>query len=373
MTTETQDIDSEREWLQSVYRGGERQLTVRAVVSGMAIGAIMCLSNLYVVLKTGWSIGVTITACILGFGLFRALHAIGLSKSRLSILENNAVGSVASAAGYMTGGGNMAALPALVMLTGGRPSPWALFFWFAVIAAMGVFAAIPIKRQLINREKLPFPTGTAAAETLLSMHAEGATNDKARTLAWSGLGGSVLAWVRDAKASFMPMNLPASFPLPFSYAGYSAGKWTLAFDASLVLVGAGALMGFKTGWSMLLGAALTYGYLAPKMVNEGVIHAVTYKGIMQFSLWPGAAMLLSSGLLSFAFQWRSILASQRRKRTKRLIQLRQSSALIGGFLQDLRRSLLSLLRSWQYYSAFPSGRVWWPFRFHLSWGLSRHA
>jgi uncharacterized oligopeptide transporter (OPT) family protein len=50
-----------------VYRRGERQLTVRAVVSGMLIGAVMCLSNLYVVLKTGWSLGVTITACILAY------------------------------------------------------------------------------------------------------------------------------------------------------------------------------------------------------------------------------------------------------------------------------------------------------------------
>ena len=38
--------------------------------------------------------------------------------------------------------------------------------WFAAIAALGVFTAIPIKRQLINKEGLAFPTGTATAETL---------------------------------------------------------------------------------------------------------------------------------------------------------------------------------------------------------------
>ncbi len=38
---------------------------------GMVIGAAMCLSNLYVFFKTGWSMGVTLTACILAFGLFR--------------------------------------------------------------------------------------------------------------------------------------------------------------------------------------------------------------------------------------------------------------------------------------------------------------
>ncbi len=308
-TTVTLDRDPDRVWLETVYRGGGPQLTVRAVLSGMLLGAVMCLSNLYVVLKTGWSIGVTVTACILGFGLFRLLRVLGISKEPLTLLENNAVGSVASAAGYMTGGGNMAALPALLMLTGTRPSAWGLFFWFAIIAAMGVFAAIPIKRQLINREKLPFPTGTAAAETLLSMHADGGSNEKARTVAWTGLAGGLLAWMRDAKAWFMPFNLPASIPIPFSYGGYSAATWTVGFEGSLVLVGAGALMGFKTGWSLLAGAALSYGYLAPKMYEAGVIQTVSYKGIMAFALWPGAAMLLSSGLLSFAFQWRSVLAS----------------------------------------------------------------
>ena len=69
--------DPEVVWLRTVYRKDQRQLTVRAVVGGMAIGGIMCLSNLYVVLKTGWSLGVTVTACILAYGLFSAARASG--------------------------------------------------------------------------------------------------------------------------------------------------------------------------------------------------------------------------------------------------------------------------------------------------------
>src|SRR4051812_14893900 len=65
--------DPERRWLTDVYQRGARQLTVRAVVTGMLLGGVMCLSNLYIVLKTGWSFGVTITACILAFAIFRLL------------------------------------------------------------------------------------------------------------------------------------------------------------------------------------------------------------------------------------------------------------------------------------------------------------
>ena len=301
--------DPDQEWLKNVYRGGIRQLTPRAVVAGMLLGAVMCLSNLYVVLKTGWSLAVTVTSCILGFALFRALRAIGLSRTPFTLLENSAVGSVAAAAGYMTGGGNMAAVPALLLLTGMRPSPWAMFWWFAVIAAMGVCAAIPIKRELVNAEKLPFPAGTATAETLLSLHSEDGEGGKGRLLGWASLMGAVVAWLRDAKAAWMPFNLRSSFPLPFSYGGYPAAQWTMAFDGSLILLGSGAIVGFRVGWSMLLGALLNYGVLAPSMAAAGVITTVSYKGIMQFTLWPAAAMLISSALLSFSLRWRSIVKS----------------------------------------------------------------
>jgi OPT family oligopeptide transporter len=303
--------DPELLWRETVYQPHAQQLTVRAVIAGMAIGALMCLCNLYVVLKTGWSFGVTITACILAFALFRLLRSVGIVRGEFSALENNAMGSVASAAGYMTGGGNMAAVPALLMLTGMRPSATGMFFWFAVIAALGVFAAIPIKRQLVNIEQLPFPTGTATAETIQALHGQGhGSSDKAKYLAWSGMVGALVAFLRDAKLSWLT-NLPSKIGLPFQIAGQAASKWTLAFDTSLLLVGAGALMNFRTGWSMILGALLTYGWLAPAMVAKGVITEIAYRPIVQWTVWGGAAVLVSSGLLSFAFQWRSVQRSFR--------------------------------------------------------------
>jgi OPT family oligopeptide transporter len=302
--------DPERYWLENVYQRGARQLTVRAVIAGMLIGAVMCLSNLYVVLKTGWSLGVTITACILAFAAFSSLRGLGLLRQEFTTLENNAMSSVASAAGYMTGGGNMAAVPALLILTGLLPSTGWLVAWFAVVAALGVFAAIPIKRQLINIEQLPFPTGTATAETLRALHGhDEGSRGKARYLGIAGLIGAVLAFWREGRAAWLSWNLPAKLSLPFSLGGKPAGAWTLSLDLSLMLIGAGALMSFKTGWSMLLGAILTYGFLAPAMVERGVIAVVAYKDINTWMLWTGAALLVSSGLLSFAFQWRSVARS----------------------------------------------------------------
>ncbi len=317
------ETDPERIWLRDVYKPGARQLTVRAVLSGMVIGGVMCLSNLYVVLKTGWSMGVTVTACILAYATFRLLSALRISKHHFTMLENNAMGSVASAAGYMTGGGNMAAVPALFLLTGALPTaPW-LIFWFATIAALGVFAAIPIKRQLINIEKLPFPTGVATAETIESLHTAGDSAEKGREGEGGGKAkwlfgaagvGAVVAILRDAKHALLPFNLPKTIQFPFAWGGQSAKDWSIALDGSLVLVGAGGIIGLRTcGW-MLAGALACYGVLAPWLAQQGVIvpapgKPVDYKVIVNATLWPAAALMLAHGLTAFAFQWRSVAKS----------------------------------------------------------------
>ena len=303
----TGDADPEVRWLREVYRPGEINLTARAVVVGMLIGGLMCLSNLYVFFKTGWSIGVTLTACILAFAAFQALAAARLVRRPLGVLENNALTTVASGAGYMTGGGNMAALGALLMITTVRPSGPALVAWLAVIAALGVFAAIPIKRQLVNREQLAFPTGTATAETIRALHEAadattgGGGSGKARALAAAGIFGAVVALLRDAWHV-----LPGTLALPLSLGGRALKDWTLAFKTEVVLFGAGALMSFRTGWSLLLGGLLTYGMLAPSLLARGLIKDATYKAIVAWTLWPGAAMLVGAGLTAFALDYKSI-------------------------------------------------------------------
>src|SRR5512141_1197789 len=83
--------DPEIEWFRNVYRGDVRQFTFRSFIVGSLIGAIMCLSNLYVGLKTGWGLGVAITACILSFSIYRTLTTVfpRWFRAEMSILENN--------------------------------------------------------------------------------------------------------------------------------------------------------------------------------------------------------------------------------------------------------------------------------------------
>ena len=79
------------------------QITFRSIITDMVLGGLMSLSNLYVSLKTGWSIGVSITAAILAFAIFALLHKLKITKTPFGMLENNITQTVPSAAGYMTG------------------------------------------------------------------------------------------------------------------------------------------------------------------------------------------------------------------------------------------------------------------------------
>lgn len=293
--------DPEAVWLRDVYKPNETNLTVRAVIVGMLIGVVMCLSNLYVFFKTGWSMGVTITACILAFGLFRLLQLAGARP--LGMLENNALTTVASGAGYMTGGGNMAAYGALLMVTTLRPPDAPMILWFAVIAALGVFAAIPIKRQLINKEALAFPTGTATAETLRSIHSGAQGSGKAaKYLLLAGLFAAVIGVARE-----WLKWIPGTLAPPLSIAGHTLKDWTLSLKTEVVYIGAGALMSFRTGWSLLLGSIVTYAIIAPWLLGEGLITSVSLKSIVGWTVWPGAAILVAAGLTSFALDYKSLV------------------------------------------------------------------
>ena len=85
--------EREAYWYKNVYRGDVKQLTLRAIITGMFLGGIMSVSNLYVGLMTGWGFGVTITSGILAFAIFKALERV-LPGGHFTDLENNTLPSV---------------------------------------------------------------------------------------------------------------------------------------------------------------------------------------------------------------------------------------------------------------------------------------
>ena len=299
----------EREWFENYYRGDIPQLTVRAVLIGAILGVVMSLSNLYVGLKTGWGLGVAITACILSFSMGALLKKIGFLRTNLSILENNCMQSTASSAGYSTGSTMVGPISALLMIQGEHLPFWTLLLWTIFLAILGVIVAIPMKRQMINVEQLKFPSGVSAAQTLRSLYAAGKeASMQARSLGISGVLGATVAFSRANTFTWFPraLKIPEMLEIPGMIAGQKLIRWTISWDMSLIMIGAGAIIGIRVAWSMLLGGVFNYGYLCPMIYEKGIITELGYQGIVSWSLWGGTALMLVSGLLSFAFQWRTI-------------------------------------------------------------------
>ena len=87
----------DRWWLENVFRGNMPQLTLRSAVTGFCLGGVLSITNLYVAAKTGWTLGVGLTSVILAFAIYRAFARLGARD--MTILENNCVQSIATAAG----------------------------------------------------------------------------------------------------------------------------------------------------------------------------------------------------------------------------------------------------------------------------------
>lgn len=331
----------EATWYAKAYRGeNAAQLTVRAVLMGSALGFFLAFTNLYIGLKTGWHLGVAITASILSFSISNGLVGLALSKTRLSILENNCMQSAASSAGYSTGATLVSAFPALLLLSvdkehpGGVHTPWmTVGLWTFFTAVLGVTLAVPMKRSMINQERLRFPSGVAAAVTLQSLYSEGKTAlQKARSLFIAGgialfmplLKDLNIRHVLDAKGKLVRAALiPGSTKIFDWLPGVlvhgkrvALSEFNVKLDHGLALVGAGAIIGIRVTLSMMIGAIVLVAFVAPialdatwtnalgQTVTAAAKPATAWKEI---GVWLGAPMLVSAGLLSFAMQWRTVL------------------------------------------------------------------
>ncbi len=318
----------EEEWYRRAFRGPEaRQLTWRAVLMGSLLGFLLAFTNLYVGLKTGWGLGVAITASILAFSLWNLLLRIGVARTPLSILETNCLQSTASSAGYSTGNTMVSATPALLLLSvtatnpAGQHLPWpALAAWVFFVAMLGVCLAVPMKRNMINHERLRFPSGTAAAVTLQSLFSHGReAAAKAKALLYAALVAAVpplvmdLPWRRGehGRTGLVPDMTPLFDWLPVRGTNPKTGQplqaadWNILLDNKLVMVAAGALIGPRVCLSMVVGGLLLCYWLGPAALVAGAVHRPS-AAWREIGVWVGAPMMISASLLGFALQWRTL-------------------------------------------------------------------
>src|SRR5262245_56085080 len=185
----------DRWWFENVWRGDMPQLTIRSALTGFLLGGLLSATNLYVGAKTGWTLGVGLTSVILAFGVFKLLSAVRMAKD-FTILENNAMQSIATSAGYMTSP-LISSLAAYMMIANVVVPGYQMMLWMIVISVMGVLVAFPMKRRFINDEQQPFPEGRACGVVLDALYTGGEKVGllKVKALIAAGLFAAFVQWL----------------------------------------------------------------------------------------------------------------------------------------------------------------------------------
>ena len=326
---------TEADWFQYVYQGDRvPQLTWRAVLMGGVLGMLMSAANLYTTLKIGWSFGVAITSCVMSYVIWNLFRLVsGGRLSPMSILENNCMQSTASAAGYSTGSTIATAFGALLLLEGYHQPVWVVATFTLFTGALGVFLAVPMKRQMINREKLAFPSGVAAAATLKSLYSQGAEALRKAYVLIGGLAAGLVVGVFNTDEGTLGIldrlfrkthvHLPDLIPANGYFTVNNRQLINFGFDPSVLLLGAGMIVGLRVGLSMLAGGLLLYLWVGPALIAMDVAHVgdTAYKisiplvgggtiyHLPRWALWGGTAVMVFASLAAFALQWRTIARS----------------------------------------------------------------
>lgn len=324
------------------------QITFRAIIAGVTIGTVVLISNFQFGLQTGWVSMMSLPSALLGFACFKVLPI----RRRFTDVENVFIQSVAVAVG--TGPlayGLVGIVPAiekfLTTEETGLDGKFLfllrdLLIWSFGLGLFGVFFAVPLRKQVIVKEKLPFPSGSATATLISVLHGSEIFDDSekgillptpesddeyhidtldqdprhnstptykppikvpqsevdytyksnVRSLMWTFAVSSIYTTV----SYFIPIlkNLPIFGSLLNEY------SWN--FQPSPAYIGQGIIMGLPTVLYMLFGALLGWGILGPlakyKGWAPGEYNDYT-DGAQGWILWISLSIMVSDSLVAF--------------------------------------------------------------------------
>ncbi len=264
------------------------ELTAHAVIIGYILGAIIAVSIGYAALILGFSIEGSELAAILGFGVLRGI------MRRYSIIENNIVQTVASSVNAASSG-MMFSIPAIFILGNYDFNPYLITFGCIAGAFLGIAFIIPLRKQMIDFERLTYPGGVAVATILKS---PGAGARKAALLLGAAALSAVVHYFSQT-SGVSNWNLGAELGMPV----YMNGVWYL----SLLTIGVAFIAG-RGGVAFIIGGFVCYWFIAPLLAGydllptaivDGVVTRIDDPNALRLSLFRpvGIGMLIGGAVM----------------------------------------------------------------------------
>ena len=308
-------------------RGPYAELTIPAVALGVVLGAIMTACFVYIALKLGFTLGGSTVAAIMGWVVLRKM------LKRDSIVENNINQTIASGVNGASSGVAFT-VPALFLLGIDNFDPLPFIVSASAGSFLGIILIIPLRKQMIEFERLRFPSGIAVASLLKS---PGAGAKQAKLLLSGIAVGAfftatgfyhVLPEVLDFGT---PLGLPAYIPIAIgiSFANFGAGL--LAGRGGLPFVAGGIL-----AWWVISPAAAAMGWVPDPGVagQEGWQTGVIYSSMLRPM---GIGMLIGGALMGVVLSFPAM-----RSAMKSLSAAVATRGAGGGGPQEMSPKLMSI-------------------------------
>ncbi len=269
-----------------------KELTLRGLILGALLTTVFTAANVYLGLKVGLTFASSIPAAVM------SMAVLSVVKDS-SILENNIVQTVASAAGTLSA--IIFVLPGLVIVGWWTGFPfWQSFLICLSGGVLGVLFTVPLRRALVTNSDLPYPEGVAAAEVLrLGSGARGETKDETGE-AREGLVAVVRGAIASAGLAIITATRVASGELAgfFPIGATASSGYNIAW--SLALVGAGHLVGLSVGMAMLFGLIIAWAIAVPLLTSMQPAAAGVTLAAHTGAIWSTQVRFIGAGAIGIA-------------------------------------------------------------------------
>jgi putative OPT family oligopeptide transporter len=244
------------------------EFSLRALLIGLVMTAILGSANAYLGLKAGMTIAATYPAAVIGMALLRLMKG--------SLLEENIARTVGSI-GESVAAGAVFTIPAFIMaglwpgLT--REKYWTTVALMVIGGTLGILFVTLLRRVMVDDTELPFPESVAASQ----IHKAGQQGSKAAKILFANMGFGGLMYLLGAVNVFSANN---TFPVSISALGKKlllrtstnpnvattmTGGATIFTgpDVSPAYLGVGYIIGPRLASLNFAGSVLAWGLLVP--------------------------------------------------------------------------------------------------------------